>query len=568
MGDRKGLIWRQIKSSPAVRFGIYIAVFCFFILFYTTLFFDLYPILENKPITLVQALLFVIESVSTTGYGEILPFHNELTNIFAITMVITGVILIFMIIPLLLAPYLKSLIESNAPKRTPHKLFQHLIIVGFSEFTLSLIESMMISDHEIVIVVESEQTAVALARRYWKRAYVIWGDFNDIQTWRNAWIETAGTIVVSLEERIAAKLILGIKNETAGKVIAVVDKIAYERYLRYAGCEYVLSPKNLTGKIIARHAVLTSHIENSLPSSAIDDIPVRYEMDAGSSLRLIHIPIMPGCRAAGKTLGELSLFQKYGYHPLFLTRLGDFNFFPKESEELDPSTLLFLIGKAESLKDLVDNEFVCTQTEKFLAVIAGFGDVGQAAYQELSHLGISCVVIDRKPHPVTEIIGNAEDEAVLKQAHIEEAMFLVVALNDDTLNIFTTLIARDLNPSLRILARANEPSSVDKLYRAGADYVALLPKIGGQVVGGVILADTARVILDLPLGKKVVMKRMMYRSGVNVGWLEKKAGIKVIGIEGGLRSTVMPNPEEQLFEGSLILGIGDAPSIKKFIRLI
>ena len=53
-----------------------------------------------------------------------------------------------------------------------------------------------------------------------------------------------------------------------------------------------------------------------------------------------------------------------------------------------------------------------------------------------------------------------------------------------------------------------------------------------------------------------------------VGWLEKKAGIKVIGIEGGLRSTVMPNPEEQLFEGSLILGIGDAPSIKKFIRLI
>ena len=69
-------------------------------------------------------------------------------------------------------------------------------------------------------------------------------------------------------------------------------------------------------------------------------------------------------------------------------------------------------------------------------------------------------------------------------------------------------MARNINPNIRILARANEPASVDKLYRAGADYVALLPMIGGQIIGRIILADTVTILLDLPNGDIVVMKQI------------------------------------------------------------
>ena len=92
--------------------------------------------------------------------------------------------------------------------------------------------------------------------------------------------------------------------------------------------------------------------------------------------------------------------------------------------------------------------------------------------------------MDRKSHGIREVVGNAEDEAILKEAGVEGARFVVVAVNDDGVNIFTTLVARNLSPSAKILARANDPGAVEKLYKAGADYVALLPTIGGQVIAG------------------------------------------------------------------------------------
>ena len=64
------------------------------------------------------ALLFILETVTTVGYGNLLPFSNELTILFAIIVMITGILLIFMIIPLLLVPYLSAIFLSAPPKNS------------------------------------------------------------------------------------------------------------------------------------------------------------------------------------------------------------------------------------------------------------------------------------------------------------------------------------------------------------------------------------------------------------------------------------------------------------------
>ena len=124
-------------------------------------------------------------------------------------------------------------------------------------------------------------------------------------------------------------------------------------------------------------------------------------------------------------------------------------------------------------------------------------------------------------------------------------------------------MARDMNPSIRILARANEPVSVEKLYRAGADYVALLPTIGGQVIGRVVLSDIVQVILDLPSDHKVVKKHMMKNSGMTIEWLEKKTGAKIIGMEGGAKAIVKPLPEEIILEGDFLIATGTISEAEK-----
>jgi Trk K+ transport system NAD-binding subunit len=199
-------------------------------------------------------------------------------------------------------------------------------------------------------------------------------------------------------------------------------------------------------------------------------------------------------------------------------------------------------------------------------VIAGFGDVGRGAYEELRAAGVSCMVVDAKSHDMEQVVGNAEDEGVLKKARIEEARFCIVALNDDDVNIFTTLMARNLNPVIRILSRANDPASVEKLYRAGADYVALLPMIGGQTIARIILEGYMTILLDLPDRDIVVMKRVQAARPGSVASYNRKSGIRIIGIEGPGRSIVAPSPEEVLLNSDDVIAVGDTEQLKKFIR--
>jgi voltage-gated potassium channel len=565
--SRRGALWRLVHSSERFKIASYFLLFSAQIIAYTAIFHYAYPVLEGKTITWAESLFFVVETVTTVGYGDLLPFQNDVTIYITIVMMITGIILIFMIIPLLLVPILSTLFQSSPPRRPPHELRGHVIIVGYGELTKSLVESLSISRLPLLIVVESQDVARKAARETAADAYVIWGDYGENEVWSNAGVKHAHTIILCEDERTSAAIILGMRGSVTGRIIAVVDKLSFDRYLRYAGAEYVLSAKHVTGQILARHAALTSHIDTIVEETISDRFPAEGISEAGTKLRIINLPIIQGSPAAGKTLRDLALFERYGFSTLLISRGGHFSLYPSDDDVIDTTTMLFLIGPINHIEELVKAEFMPREGQKEIALIGGFGDVGLSAYHELSNLGIECIAIDRKNYGISQVIGEAEDESTLREAHIEDARFFIVALNDDDLNIFTTLIARDLNPGIRILARANEPESVAKLYRAGADYVALLPSIGGQVIGGVVLSDIVHVILNLPNGQKVVRKRVKRSSGRTVGWLEKKARVTIVGIEGSTRSVVKPGPGDGLAVGDGLIAIGYSPDLKRLIDI-
>ncbi|MDD1706420.1 MAG: NAD-binding protein, partial [Methanoregulaceae archaeon] len=514
------------------------------------------------------ALLFVLETVTTVGYGDLLPFSNELTILFVIFVMITGILLIFMVIPLLLVPYLSTIFQSAPPKKLPHAFHDHVVIVGYGELTKALLESLRISDLPVLIVVNTPDAARTAGKESGAKAYVIWGDYSEPGLWSNAWVKNAHSVILCEDERTNAAIILGIRETVPGKIIAVIDKLVLERYLRYAGADYVVSAKHVTGQIIARHAALTTHVDTIIEETINDKAPDGRLPDEKSRLRIINLPIISGSLAEGKTLRELSLFERYGFYTILLSRGGNFRLYPAGDETVDSTTMLFLVGNLNRVEEMVRKEFMPQVWEREIALIGGFGDVGLSAYHELSSLGIECIAIDRKKHGVNQVVGNAEDEATLREAHIEDAKFFIVALNDDDLNIFTTLIARDLNPHIRILARANEPESVHKLYRAGADYVALLPTIGGQILGGVVLSDIVHVILNLPNGQVVVRIQVLGRAGETTGGIERKARVTIVGIEGVSRSVVKPGPAEILQDGDFIIAIGNPADLKKLIKIL
>ncbi len=552
----------QLVSTQRVK--VYLLLFGAIVAVYTGLFHHFYPILEGKPTTWVESLQFVMQTLTTVGYGELLPFENELTSLFSIVIMTTGVVMIFMVVPLILTPYLYRFVRDTPPRRTARALEDHIVIIGFDETVRSLIESLQIADRSVVIIAENEAAAMQAYRRYRWQAQVLWGDPVLASTQNAASIENARYVVVVGEERAAANTILALRGRTRAEVIAVVDDPAFDRYLRYAGAEYVLSPKHSTGQMLARYGfVPPAGLHSDADTVSADHRPRHEQM-----LWLIKAPILRGSPAIDRTIGELSLFETYHVVPLVLWRAGAFKLLPGPDEVVDSSAMLFLVGRVPDLEAVIEHELRARGSGDRSAVIAGFGDVGAAAYRELTARGVNCTVIDPLERDVPTVIGNAEDEHVLKRSGIEEAHLLIAAVNDDAVNIFTILMARNLNPTLKIVARANHPGAVERLYRAGADFVALQPMIGGQVIAGTVLADQVRILLDLPGGQRLVQLRWLKTRSRMTRWLEERSGATLIGIEGLGRSVLRPGPTDVFVEGDLLLLIGGVNELRRCLRLM
>ena len=140
-------------------------------------------------------------------------------------------------------------------------------------------------------------------------------------------------------------------------------------------------------------------------------------------------------------------------------------------------------------------------------ILCGVGRMGRATADEFLAAEKRFVVLDRDPsalarlehdHPgqVLYIEGDAVEDDALLAAGIERAAGLITSLSSDQDNVYVTISAKELNPSLRVVAKAIEPTAERKLRRAGADHVVLVNTIGGIRMASEILRPEVTRFLD------------------------------------------------------------------------
>src|ERR1700757_3020919 len=144
------------------------------------------------------------------------------------------------------------------------------------------------------------------------------------------------------------------------------------------------------------------------------------------------------------------------------------------------------------------------------AIICGYGRIGQILAHDLAAYGFPFVIVDisddrlalAEAEGYLFVKGSATEEETLISAGAERARVLATVLPKDTMNVFITLTARNLNRNLRIIARGEQPSTEKKLLQAGADEVVLPAAIGGARIAHIItrpatmsfLGDTQAII--------------------------------------------------------------------------
>ena len=112
-------------------------------------------------------------------------------------------------------------------------------------------------------------------------------------------------------------------------------------------------------------------------------------------------------------------------------------------------------------------------------LVCGFGRLGRAACERLRALQSPFVVIEENESEFQAAIdqgylalrGCATKDDVLRLAAIERARGVICGVNSDAENVFITLSARELNPNVFIVSRADANDAHAKLKRAGASLV-------------------------------------------------------------------------------------------------
>ncbi|MBI2943752.1 MAG: potassium channel protein [Candidatus Wallbacteria bacterium] len=140
-------------------------------------------------------------------------------------------------------------------------------------------------------------------------------------------------------------------------------------------------------------------------------------------------------------------------------------------------------------------------------IVCGGGETGLVVVHELMSTGNPFVLIESDPARVAKLIehyegdfkvlqGDATDDEVLLEAGIERAKGLMIVLESDKDILFATLTARQLSRNLRIVAKAVDQRSRDKLLKAGADAVVSSNFIGGMRIASEMLRPKVVNFLD------------------------------------------------------------------------
>ena len=138
-------------------------------------------------------------------------------------------------------------------------------------------------------------------------------------------------------------------------------------------------------------------------------------------------------------------------------------------------------------------------------IICGYGRIGRVLARYLTERYLNVVIIEKNESRqaamdedgVLYLVGEATDESLLLRAGIKDAKALITAVATDADNVFLTLIAKQLNPGLFIVARAIQNTAKRTLQAAGANKVISPYDLGARRMAHAILRPTVIKFLEL-----------------------------------------------------------------------
>jgi len=219
-------------------------------------------------------------------------------------------------------------------------------------------------------------------------------------------------------------------------------------------------------------------------------------------------------------------------------------------------------------------------------IICGYGRVGRAATEFLASAGHQVVVVDTDrsrladlPEGVLHLVGDVTEDRVLREAGLDNARAVVVALDNDADTVYATLSARAMRPDVVIVARARTTDSKAKLHLAGATRAVNPQRIGGRRLAVFALQPDVAEFFDVVMHDENIDWRV---EQVPVGAdssvaghsldglrLRERTGALLLAVRRAPDGRLEPNPPDDLVvpAGAVLIALGTQAELEALAAL-
>lgn len=503
--------------------------------------------LEGVDQSMFASFEFIVQTMTTTGYGQDSDvWSHPLMFVFVAGTQISGIALGFFTLRLIIIPLFTGAEVNLDDRLTPKS--GHVIICEYRRDSAVLLDELTQLGIDYVLVSSSEANAKALSDEGYS---AIHGSPQDAEAFERASVGSARAVITDAGDANVNTILTVRSIDSEIDVIALTDDSDMRDILLETGADTVLSPHGVLGHRLAEKAV----------SSVRADLTDTIEL--GGELEVTEVPIQHGNRLIGTRIRDSKIREETGANIIGAWIDGELQLPPDPDAVIRSNTVLLLTGAHDALEAFSESTRSRAFRQHDRVLIAGQGEVGQAARELVSEEGLDVVTIDIEDRDDVDVVGDARSESVLEEAGIETAGAIIVGLPDDSASLLATVITRSLNADVEILTRVSDTDATRKALSAGADYVLSVPRVSARMVarelrGEDVLAPASQIRL-LRVPATPLTGSTLAESGIY-----EKTGCRVIAVEddAGLASTV--DPQRRFTGDERIVLVGSDESIQQF----
>lgn len=506
--------------------------------------------LEGRPQSIFRSFQTVVETMTTTGYGADSPWEQPVMNLFMALMQLTGVIIGFVTLRVLVIPLFE-----RTPLHLDDRLTgkdDHVVVAEYRRDTDVLLDELEELSVDYVLIESDGEEAKRLSD---DRYQAINGDPETADDLDRATIDRARMLITDAGDDTASVVLTALEANEDLRVVSFTESTRRKAALAEVGVDRSVPPHVLIGRRLAGKATTPVTVDAPADGDAEDEVAVREVLvRRNSPLHGVRVRDSPIATHPNLTLVA-------GWFD------GELRVPPSQDERLTPNAVLVVAGPESEIDEVASalgNVQVSAAAGHSRIVVAGSGEGGTAAVDALP-TDAEVTTVDQSAGADPDVVGDVTEPATLRDAGIGDASALIVTVDDDATALLTVAMARSLAAGVEILVRVTDAEKESPAFRAGADYVLSVQRVSARLVASEIHGER---VMDPATQIRLIRSDATPFVGDTVGELRQGDGRRwtVVGVSRD--GTVHTDERTAVEADDDVFVAGDDDAIQEFERMV